>query len=303
MRARSDRVALIAKRQHGRVTRGQLPLAGVDRNRIARWLADGRLRRLHSGVYAVGHEAPSLHGDYIAAVLAAGRGAVLSHAAAARLMGLVAGATPPPEVTIPGTAGRRRPGVRIHRSSLHPLDTSVFERIPVTIVPRVLLDLAPRSAPALLARACHEAWIRHGTTPAQAEACIARNAHKPGAARLRRALGADVTLSALEDAFLELLEAHRLPRPRTNVDHRGDRVDCHWPRFGLTVELLSYRFRASRRAFEADVARRRRSNHVAYTYGEVFDLGDRTAAEIAALIAGLERRPLTRSPSGADGSA
>jgi hypothetical protein len=68
--------------------------------------------------------------------------------------------------------------------------------------------------------------------------------------------------------------------PRTNVDHRGDKVDCRWPHHDLTVELLSYRFHATRRAFEADVARRRRSNHLAYTYGDVFDRAAATAAEL-----------------------
>ena len=77
------------------------------------------------------------------------------------------------------------------------------------------------------------------TTPGHVEACIARNPGKPGAAKLRRALGCDVTLSALEDAFLALLAGHGLPLPRTNIDRRGDKVDCHWPEHDLTVELHS----------------------------------------------------------------
>jgi hypothetical protein len=125
-----------------------------------------------------------------------------------------------------------------------------------------------------------EAWVRHHTGPDEVEACLARNPNKKGAAKLRRALGADVTLSTLEDQFLRLLDGHGLPLPRTNVDHARDKVDCHWPDHGLTVELLSYRFHATRRAFEADVARRRRSNHLAYTYGDVFDRDAATAAEL-----------------------
>jgi len=242
---------------------------------------------VHIGVYAVGHAAPSLRGDYMAAVLAGGEGAVVSHRAAAHLLRLGSGAPPPPEVTVPTTAWRRRPGVVIHRvAELHVLDASTLDGIPITIVPRTLLDLAPRLAPAELARACHEAWIHHRTTPHQIEACIARNPRKPGARKLRRALGADVTLSALEDGFLALLDAHELPRPRTNVDRHGDKVDCHWPDHGLMVELLSYRFHGTRHAFEADVARRRRSNHLAYTYGDVFEHATRTAAELARLLAG-----------------
>jgi hypothetical protein len=289
MRGEVDIVARIAGRQHGRVSRGQLLAAGVDRKRVDRWLDDGRLRLVHRGVYAVGHRAPSTHGDYMAAVLACGEGAALSHRAAAHLLGLLRGTPPPPEVTVPTTAERRRPGIVIHRvKALHRLDASTLDHIAVTTVPRVLLDLAPTTAPIQLTQMCHEAWIHHRTTPPLVEACIARNPHKPAAAKLRRAQSADVTLSDLENRFLTLLRTHQLPLPRTNIDHAGDKVDCHWPDHDLTIELLSYRFHGSRRAFEADVARRRRSNHIAYTYGDVFERPDQTAAEVRALLAACQ---------------
>jgi hypothetical protein len=279
--------AEIAGRQHGRVTRRQLLAAGIDRNRIRRWLAEGRLRNVHHGVYAVGHVAPSMHGDYSGAVLAGGGGAKLSHAPAAHVFKITrAKRPPPPEVTVPTTAHRRRPGIVIHRvTALHPYDVTVHEGIPITSVPRVLLDMAPRLSPARLGRACHEAWVHHNTTPAHVEACIARNPHKPGIAKLRHALGSDITLSDLEDAFLALLTAHGLPLPRTNIDVKGDKVDCHWPQHGLTVELLSYRFHATRDAFEKDVARRRRSQHVAYTYGDVVERASDTAADLGQRLA------------------
>jgi len=261
-----------------------------QRGRITRWLADGRLHRLHRGVYAVGHRAPSVLCDYMAAVLASGPGARLSHLPVAYMMGTIAGGPPPPEVTIPVPAARIRPGIMVHRSRLHPLDVAELQGIPITILPRVLLDLAPRLTPTELGRACHQAWVRHGTTPPQFEACISRNPHKPGAAKLRRALGSDITLSDLEDGFLELVARYRLPRPRTNIDHRGDKVDCRWPDLDLTVELLSPRYHASRRAFETDVARRRRSTHHAFTYGDVFERPAQTAAEVADLIAGCRQR-------------
>ncbi len=271
----------IAGRQHGRITRAQLLSEGVGRKRIERWLADGRLRRVQSGVYALGHLAPSRDATYMTAVLAAGRGARLSHDAGGHMLRLRRGAPPPAEVTIPTTAHLRRPDVVIHRvRSLPELDTAVLDGIPITTVPRVLLDLAPRSSAEELARLCHEAWVQHGCGPEAVEACIARNPHKPGASRLRRALGSDVTLSALEEAFLALLAAHGLPLPRTNVDRHGDLVDCHWPERGLTVELVSYRYHATRRAFERDVARRRRSDHLAYSYGDVLERPAATVAEL-----------------------
>ena len=249
-------------------------------------LYEVKIRHPRCDCAAVGHEAPSLYADYMAAVLACGEGAVLSHRAAAHLLRLLGGPPPRPEVTVPTTAGLDRPGIVIHRVARLPaLDTSTFEGIAITIVPRVLLDLAPKLTPQRLARACHEAWVRHRTTPTLIEACIARNPHKPGAAKLRRALGADVTLSDLEDGFLALLAKHALPIPRTNIDRAGDKVDCHWPEHALTVELLSFRYHGTRQAFEADVARRRRSNHIACTYGDIFERGAATAREIAIRLA------------------
>jgi Transcriptional regulator, AbiEi antitoxin len=278
----------IAARQEGRVTRKQLLAAGVDAPRIRRWIADGRLHRVHNGVYAIGRPAASVRGDYMGAVLACGVGAVLSHPAAAMLLGLVKlRPVPAPVVTVPTMSGRKRPGITIHRVAvLHPLDTMRVGCIRATSVPRTLLDLAPSLSLAQLTRACHEAWIRHGTTPAQVIACIDRNPGKPGAGRLRLALGSDVTLSELEDGFLALLRRHELPLPRTNIDRAGDNVDCYWPKIGLTVELMSYRFHGSRRAFEADIARRRRSNHLAFSYGDVFERAEATARELAPKLVG-----------------
>lgn len=101
-------------------------------------------------------------------------------------------------------------------------------------------------------------------------------------------MGSDVTLSDLEEAFLTLLREHGLPRPRTNIDYQGDKVDCHWPALGITVELVTFRYHAARHGFEQDVARRRRSGHVAYTWGDVVE---RPAATIADLRPRLTAQP------------
>ena len=279
-------VARIAAAQHGRITSRQLRAAGLDKYRVRRWVADGRLHREHRGVYAVGHAGRSTLAEYMSAVLAAGADAYLSHPPAAHLLRVLRGAPPPPEVTIVSVAHRARPGIVIHRvRAIDPRDVSVYLGIPITTVPRILLDLAPSLPPAELTRACHEAWIHHRVGPEEIDACVERNPHKPGAARLRTAARADVTLSFLESGFLDLLRRHAVELPRTNIDHLGDKVDCHWPRLGLTIELLSYRFHGTRQAFEQDVARRRRSNHIAFTYGDVFERADATAAEVAARVA------------------
>lgn len=285
MRPSFDTIARIAACQHGRISHSQLVAAGVGRDRIKRWRADGRLHPLYVGVYAVGHTAPSLLGDLMAAALAAGDGAVVSHASAGNAARILPYRRARPEVIVPTTAGRERNGIVLHRvKELHPADVTCFEGIPITTIARILLDMSPRLSPVALTRACHESWIRHRVKPADVEACIARNPMKKGAAKLRQALGADVTLSDLEDGFLKLLRRHDLPLPRTNIDYAGDKVDCHWTRHRLTIELLSYRFHASRRGFEDDVARRRRSSHLAYTWGDVFERGAQTAAELAPLL-------------------
>lgn len=290
MRGRFDIVARIAHRQHGRAARRQLLAEGIDAKQIDRWVCARLLRPVQHGVYAVGHAAPSTHAGYMAAVLACRGGSVLSHRAAAHLLGLLPGPPPRPEVSVPTTAGVARPGIVIHRvKTLPALDTATFENIPITTVPRILLDLAPTTALTALTRMCHEAWVRHDCGADRIEACIARNPRKPGIPKLRAALGQDVTLSDLEAAFVDLLRAHDLPEPRTNIDHLGDKVDCHWPQLDLTVELVTYRYHATRQAFESDVARRRRSNHVAYTFGDVTE-------RLAATIADLRPRLTPTSP-------
>jgi hypothetical protein len=243
-------ISRLAAAQHGVVSSAQLRAHGIDRCRAKRWVADGRLHRVHHGVYRVGHRAPSVLADYMAAVLACGPGAVLGHRAAAHLLRLLPGGAPPPEVIVPTLGGRARPGIVIHRvAELAVLDTSEFDRIPIATVPRVLLDIAPRTAQKSLTRACHRAWVHHETGLREIEACIARNPTRHGIAKLRRAISADVTLSDLEDGFLALLREYRLPTPRTNIDHTGDMVDCHWPQIGLSVELLSFRYHGTRAAF------------------------------------------------------
>jgi hypothetical protein len=285
-----EAVAGVATRQHGRISHAQLLAAGVDRDRITRWLADGRLLRVHRKVYAVGHTAPAALADLMAAVLACGEG-VASHRSTLHARGILRERPPRPEVSVASRSGRRQRGIVVHRvASLPPLDTTTFHGIPMTTVERALLDVAPTFDPSALCRACHEAWVRYRVSPAHIEACIARNPTKKGAAKLRRACGSDATLSEFEQGFLRLLERHDLPRPRTNIDRHGDKVDCYWAHLDLTIELLSYRFHESRWAFETDTARRRRSHHLAYTWGDVFERADQTAAELRPI---LLRRPLS----------
>jgi very-short-patch-repair endonuclease len=283
-------LARIARAGHGVVTRAQLLNAGVTADEIKLRVRKGGLIRVHRGVYRVGHRAPSVEATYLAAVLAAGEGALLSGRAAAHLLGLLKGSAPPPEVT--ARTQRRIEGVKTHRSRLlDARDAATVRGIPVTTVPRTLVEISSELSSDVLARACHEAGVRYGTTPGAVEAVLARRPNAPGARKLRRVIHGDVhvTLSKLEARFLELLRAEGLPLPVTNRPAGGRRVDCRWPEHQLTIELDGYRFHNSRHSWEQDrrrerEARARGDDFRRYSYEDV--TGDPTLmlAELRALL-------------------
>lgn len=274
------------------VTRGELLGAGVSAAGIQRRVHNGTLLTEYRGVYRVGHRAPSLEASYLAAVRACGERAVLSGLPAAHLLGLVKGQAPPPEVT--AATSKRVSGLRTRRCrSLDRRDVMVYRGIPVTTVPRTLVDLAARLSPQALARACHEAGIIHRTTPGEVKATLTRRPSSPGASKLRAILEGDtrVTLSKLEAGFLSLLRNRGLPLPVTNKLAGGRRVDCRWPEHRLTVELDSYRYHGSRHAWERDRRREREAyargdQFRRYTYGDVCERPRQMLAELRALLSG-----------------
>jgi hypothetical protein len=260
-------IAGIARRAHGVVTRKALLGKGVTPQQIRRRLERGSLIAVHRGVYRVGHQAPSTEARYLAAVLACGNGALLSGLAAGHLWELLKGTPPPPEVLAP--TERRIEGIGTRRSRpFRSEDATSRYGIPVTTVPRTLVELAALLEEESLSRACHEAEVRYRTVPAQIEAVLARLPNRPGARTLRRVLHGDVpvTLSRLEFTFLARLRAAGLPLPETNRPAGGRRVDCRWPGRRLTIELDSYRYHHSRHAWEAD----RRREREAYARGDEF---------------------------------
>src|SRR3954447_14081209 len=156
-------IGRIASRQHGLVTRVQLLRAGVTAQEIRGRVRAGALLRVYRGVYRAGHRAPCLEADYLAAVLACGPEARLSGRAAGHLLGLLTGRAPAPEVTAPRL--RRVPGVRARRGRIDRADRAIHRGIPVTAVPRTLIDLAADLSLDALARACHEARVRYRPAP------------------------------------------------------------------------------------------------------------------------------------------
>jgi hypothetical protein len=163
----------------------------------------------------------------------------------------------------------------------------------VTTAPRTLVDLAAVFEAPQLAQACHEAGVRHRTTPAQVRRVLERQPNAKGRAKLRAILDGDepITLSKLERGFLKLLGEAGLPLPETNRRAGGRRVDCRWPEHRLTVELDGYRYHSSRHAWEQDrcrerEARARGDEFRRYTYGDVFEVPQQLLAELRALLLG-----------------
>ena len=245
----------------------------------------------------MGHRAPSVEATYLAAVLAAGDGAALTGLAGGRLWRLVKG-TAPPAVVITATE-RRIEGVRTIRTrGLDPADVTIFNAVPVTTVPRTLVELAAELSLDALARACHEAGVLYGTTPGTVEAVLERRPTSRGARKLRRIMSGEVhvTLSKLEARFLKLLRAEKLPLPVTNRPAGGRRVDCRWPEERLTVELDSYQFHNTRHAWEQDrrrerEARARGDEFRRYSYGDVLEHPALMLAELHAFFTAARLRP------------
>ncbi len=257
----------MAGASHGVVTRAQLLAAGVTREAIRTRLLQGSLLREHPGVYRVGHRAPSVEARYLAAVRACGEGALLRGRAAAYLFAVLRGVTRAPQPEIMTLTRRRVTGVRVHRTrQLDPRDRTMCRRIPVTTLPRPLVDLAGVLEADALARICHEAQVRHRMKPEGVEAVLARRPNSPGAATLRAILCGErpVSLSRLETLFLQRLRGAGLPLPQTNRPAGAHRVDCRWPQHRLTVELDSYRYHHTRYAWGED----HRRDREAYARGD-----------------------------------
>jgi hypothetical protein len=294
MRPKSDtvdqKVARIASRQHGVVTRPELLAAGMSASGIRRRVAKGVLLTEHRGVYRVGHRAPSVKAQYLAAVRACGEHAVLSGRAAGYLHRILKGPPPPPGVAAP--VRRQVRGAVTRRSRINRSEVTTIKGIPVTTVARTLVDLAGGLGLDDLARACHEAGVLHKTTPRQVEAVLARRPNAPGAGKLRAIMRGDVhvTLSKLERRFLSVLREARLPLPQTNKIAGGRRVDCRWPDHHLTAELDSYRFHNSRYSWEDGYRRERQARARGeefrrYTWADVFEDPRYMLAQLRTLLA------------------
>jgi very-short-patch-repair endonuclease/predicted transcriptional regulator of viral defense system len=241
--------AEIAGRQHGVVTLAQVVALGAGDDAVHHAARNGRLHRLHRGVYAVGHVPITREARWMAAVLACGPGAVLSHANAAALWGIRDKEPHRPHVTIPPGSGRRRPDIHLHRCALEPEEATAHRGIPVTTVARLLVDLARDLDHAELTRTLREARFRRLVHLPALQRALAR---KPSPALTALIEDEADTRSHLEDAFLRLLDAHGLPRPVGQHPINGHAVDFLWPEQRVVVETDGWEGHRHYAAFELD---------------------------------------------------
>lgn len=266
-RFREKALAELAEQQHGVVARWQVIGLGFGGDAIAHRIAVGRFHVVFAGVYAVGHAAIGRNGRWMAAVLASGEGAVLSHRSAACLWGLRIEAPTPHDVTIARSTGSIH-GLRRHRSVLLSDELAMRDGIPVTCVARTLVDIAAGAAPWEFERAVREAeFLRLPQAPSLEEVYERRRGRR--GAKLVRATLENLSLlpggtsrSGLEDRFLRFVRRVGLPAPETNVLLRLEgttyEADCIWREQRVVAELDGHQAHGTRSAFEGDRERDRR---------------------------------------------
>jgi very-short-patch-repair endonuclease len=230
-------VAGIASEQHGVVSVAQLRAAGLDKHQVRHRMRTGHLHRVHRGVYAVGHRGFGWERRWMAAVLASGDDAALSHGSAAALWGLLRPVSGPIDVSVPTSAGRvARAGIRLYRrKSLQAGHLTKRRRIPVTTPARTIEDIEGNLAPWLVRRAIRQAEIAGFPLGAATET--------------------DGTRSDLERDFLRLCRLYDVPAPEVNVKVGRWTVDFIWRRERVVVETDSYDYHRGRVAFRDDHAR------------------------------------------------
>jgi very-short-patch-repair endonuclease/predicted transcriptional regulator of viral defense system len=239
---------MLARRQHGVIARVQLLELGFSSEAIRHRLSNGRLFRIRRGIYAVGSPIINQHARWMAAVLACGDGAVLSHSSAAALWRI--GYEPrrgPIEISLPSPSRRRHPGLRIHRRPSLNLerDTTREYDIPVTTPIQTLIDMSLRLDRSGVERMVNEADKHNLTSPPQIRRALDQRVGEPGVARLRHILDRRtfrLTKEELERLFLPLAVRAGLPVPLTGQWVNEFEVDFYWPDLGLVVETDGLRY-------------------------------------------------------------
>jgi very-short-patch-repair endonuclease len=299
-------ITALAERQHGVIAAPQLYSLGLSETQVRTRARNGLLHRVHRGVYAVGHTSLTQEGRWLAAVLACGEGALLSHQAAGELWGLrrrTSGRAI--DVTIPQISGRRpRAGISIHRAAaLRPEERALHCRIPVTIPTRTIHDLATVLPRRQLERAMDEAERLNLCTEDDLEKIVAEHFGRPGAGALGALLrehraGSTATRNEFEERFLDLCRRYRFPQPEVNVPLLDYIVDFFWPQARLIVEVDGRETHGTRRAFQAD---RDRDGRFAVAGYRVLRFTWWDVTRRSAVVADRVRRMLAEPPSRTSG--
>lgn len=252
-------LAQMATEQHRAVGHDQLLQLGFTRNSIAYRLRSGRLQRWHPGVYIVGPGIPNQRGRWFAALLATRPGSALSHLSALAHDGLAKEGRRI-HVTTERQAARTLQGVTVHRARrLDPADLKRVDGIPLTTLPRSLLDLAETEPGYVLEKAFEAADRKDDLDLVAIRRCAERNPGrrgiKPLLSLVDRYLATPDSHEGMERDFQLLVAEEGLPRPLCNVLVAGRLVDCHWPADDFVVELDSKGFHKGWAARERDLVR------------------------------------------------
>jgi very-short-patch-repair endonuclease len=255
---RDRAAAAIAAGQHGVVTYAQLLASGLTRRQVDQRVRSSQLQRLWRGVYAFGHKELTREGRLLAAVLACGEGAALSHWSAARHRELLRIELELIHVTAPSRSGRpKRRGIRLHCvRRLDPAEVTVHRGVPVTTVARTLVDLCAVAPPRQVERAFEQAHVLGLVAPGEIEAAVERAAGRT--TRVLRALvdaerrTATLTRSELEERFLALVRRGGVPEPEVNARLHGYEVDFLWREKRRVIEVDGHAFHRTRQATTRD---------------------------------------------------
>jgi very-short-patch-repair endonuclease/predicted transcriptional regulator of viral defense system len=259
-------IAALAERQHGVVALHQLQSAGLGRAAVAKRAQAGRLHRIHRGVYAVGRPGLTLNGRRMAAVLAYGPDAVLSHRSAAALWGLWRSARARIDVSLPRRSVRARPGIDVHgTSTLTGADITSEADIRVTTVARTLVDLGDVARRRTVEAAVEQAEVLRLFDLTAVEEALSRAGRRRGPALLSLVLtnlsaAPTLTASELEEAFLEIVREAGLQDPEVNApltlpDGTPAKIDFLWRARRLAVETDGHPFHRTRQSRERDAKR------------------------------------------------
>jgi very-short-patch-repair endonuclease len=284
----------LVRTQHGVVTRAQLLGFGMTPAAIRQRRLNGRLHEVHRGVYAVGRRELTRHGELMAAVLACGPGARLSHQSAAELWKMRRRVDGPIDVAVVGDTPRRRPGITAHRSGRgrHRL----LHLIPVGNPVSVLIDLATCLPDEEVEDAVNEADRLDLARTNRLRRALDDEPKRPGVGRLKRILDAQTfsrAANGLERRFLAIVREAGLPAPTTQRRLGRYRVDFFWPELGFVVETDSLRHHRTAAEQTVDLSRdqahaRAGLRSLRFTHSQVFHRPEHVRAVLVDAFGHLE---------------